>query len=83
MGLNTWCHSNSVSFKSHSISVTFKFCAVRVALSALEHPAPKFECNTNRMTPGVHTQNEKIVRVSIFRCLIDIFRQKSCLFIFG
>ena len=36
MGLNTWCHSNSVSFKSHSISVTFKFCAVRVALCALE-----------------------------------------------
>ena len=36
MGLNSWCHSNSVSFKSHSISVTLKFCAVRVALSALE-----------------------------------------------
>ena len=36
LGLNTCCHSNSVSFKSHSISVTFKFCAVRIALSALE-----------------------------------------------
>ena len=35
-GLNTWCHSNSVSFKSHSISVTFKFCAVHIALCALE-----------------------------------------------
>ena len=35
-GLNTWCHSNSVSFKSHSIIVTFKFCAVCVALCALE-----------------------------------------------
>ena len=34
--LYRWCHSNSVSFKSHSISVTFKFCAVRIALSALE-----------------------------------------------
>ena len=36
MGLNSWCHSNSVSFKSHSISVTFKFCAVLVALCELE-----------------------------------------------
>ena len=36
MGLNTWCSANSISFKSHSISVTFKFCAVRVALCALE-----------------------------------------------
>ena len=28
MGLNTWCHSNSVSFKSHFIRVTFKICTV-------------------------------------------------------
>ena len=36
MGLNIWCSPNSVSFKSHSISVTFKFCAVRIALCTLE-----------------------------------------------
>ena len=28
MGVNTWCNANSVSFKSHSIRVTFKICAV-------------------------------------------------------
>ena len=58
-GLNTWCHSNSVSFKSHSISVTFKFCAVLVALCTLEphstdslstqHRA-NFESHSNRVT---------------------------------
>ena len=37
MGLNTWCTSdNSVNFKSSSISGTFKFCPVFVALCALE-----------------------------------------------
>ena len=35
-GLNTWCHSISVTFKRHSISVTFKFFAVRVARCVLE-----------------------------------------------
>ena len=58
-GLNTWCHSNSVSFKSHSISVTFKFCAVRVALCALEprstdslgtQHCANFESHSNRVT---------------------------------
>ena len=28
MGVNTWCNANSVSFKSHSIRVTFKICTV-------------------------------------------------------
>ena len=36
MGLNIWCNANSISFKSHCISVTFKFWAVRVALSLIE-----------------------------------------------
>ena len=55
------CSANSVSFKSHSISVTFKFCAVRIAMCALEprstdslgtqHRAK--ESNTNRMTSGI------------------------------
>ena len=34
--MNFYNHHNSVSFKSHSISVTFRFCAVLVALRALE-----------------------------------------------
>ena len=70
MGLNTWCSANSVSFKSHSISVTFKFCAVRIAMCALEprstdslgtqHRAK--ESNTNRMTSGIQAQLEPINR---------------------
>ena len=58
-GLNTWCHSNSVSFKSHSIRVTFKICAVLGAqgiratgfkrAQGNAHCA-KFESHTNRVT---------------------------------
>ena len=36
MRMNFYNHHNSVSFKSHSISVTFRFCVVLVALRALE-----------------------------------------------
>ena len=36
MGLNTWCSDNSVNFKSSSISGTFKFFTVLVAVCALE-----------------------------------------------
>ena len=34
--MNFYNHLYSVSFKSHSISVTYKFCAVLVALCTLE-----------------------------------------------
>ena len=71
LGLNTWCSANSIGFKSHSISVTFKFCAVRVALCSLEprstdslgtqHRA-KFESNTNRMT-FEYAPNMMIVKI--------------------
>ena len=61
MGLNIWCSPNSVNFKSHSISVTFKFWAV---LGAQGIHAMWFKCtqgnvhcskfesgsNTDRMT---------------------------------
>ena len=56
---NIWCSDNSVLFKSSSISGTFKFCAVRIALCALEHHSTdslgtqhraKFESNTKGMT---------------------------------
>ena len=61
MGLNIWCSPNSVSFKSHSISVTFKFCAVLGAqgihamwfkLTQGNVHCSKFESgsNTDRMT---------------------------------
>ena len=59
VGLNTWCHSNSVSFKSHSISVTFKFCTVLVALCVPEprstdslgtQHCKNFESHSNRVT---------------------------------
>ena len=56
--MNFYNHHNSVSFKSHSISVTFRFCAVLVALRALEprstdslgtqHHA-NFESHSNRV----------------------------------
>ena len=36
MRMNFYNHHIRSIFKSHSISVTFKFCAVRVALCALE-----------------------------------------------
>ena len=60
-GLNTWCpcHSNSVSFKSHSIRVTFKICAVLGAqgIRAMgfkcaqgNQDCTKFESHTNRVT---------------------------------
>ena len=38
--MNFYNHHNSVSFKSHSISVTFKFCTVLVALCAPEPVNP-------------------------------------------
>ena len=42
MRMNFYNHPNSVSFKSHSISVTFKFCAVLVALCMLEPRSHKW-----------------------------------------
>ena len=57
--MNFYNHHNSVSFKSHSISVTFKFCAVRVALCTLEprstdslgtQHCTNFESHSNRVT---------------------------------
>ena len=57
--MNLYNHHNSVSFKSHSISVTFKFCAVLVALRALEprstdslgtQHCANFESHSNRVT---------------------------------
>ena len=59
MGVNTWCNANSVSFKSHSIRVTFKICAVLGAqgiratgfrrAQGNQHCA-KFESHTKRVT---------------------------------
>ena len=58
-GVNTWCNANSVSFKCHSISVNFKFCAVLVALCAPEpcsmdslgtQHCANFESHSNRVT---------------------------------
>ena len=59
MGVNTWYHANSVSFKCHSIRVTFKICAVLGAqgiratgfrrAQGNQHCA-KFESHTNRVT---------------------------------
>ena len=57
--MNFYNHHNSVSFKSHSISVTFRFCAVLVALRALEprstdplgtQHCANFESHSNRVT---------------------------------
>ena len=57
--MNFYNHHNSISFKSHSISVTFKFCAVLVALRALEpcstdslgtQHCANFESHSNRVT---------------------------------
>ena len=57
--MNFYNHHNSVSFKSHSISMTFKFCAVLVALRALEprstdslgtQHCANFESHSNRVT---------------------------------
>ena len=58
-GVNTWCNANSISFKSHSIRVTFKICAVLGAqgiratgfrrAQGNQHCA-KFESHTNRVT---------------------------------
>ena len=57
--MNTWCNANSVSFKCHSISVTFKFCAVLVALCTPEprstdslgtQHCANFESHSNRVT---------------------------------
>ena len=59
MRMNFYNHHNSISFKSHSISVTFRFCAVLVALRALEprstdslgtQHCANFESHSNRVT---------------------------------
>ena len=63
--LTIWCSLNSVSFKSHSISVTLKLCTVRIALCALEpHSTDSLgtqhrakESNTNRMTSGIQAHS--------------------------
>ena len=63
-GVNTWYHANSISFKCHSISVTFKFCAVLVALCAPEprstdslgtQHCANFESHSNRVTFETNT----------------------------
>ena len=63
MGVNTWYHANSVSFKCHSIRVTFKICAVLGAqgiratgfrrAQGNQHCA-KFESHSNRVTFGTN-----------------------------
>ena len=69
--MNFYNHHIRGIFKSHSISVTFKFCAVRIALCALEpcsmdslgtQHCAKFESNTNRMT-FEYAPNMMIVKV--------------------
>ena len=64
--MNFYNHHIRSIFKSHSISVTFKFCAVRVALCTLEplgtQHCTKFESNTNRMT-FEYAPNMVIVKV--------------------
>ena len=69
--MNFYNHHIRSIFKSHSISVTFKFCAVRVALCALEpcstdslgtQHCAKFESNTNRMN-FEYAPNMVIVKV--------------------
>ena len=59
MGVNTWCNANSVSFKSHSIRVTFKICTVLcsqgICATGFRHAqgnqhCAKFESYTNRVT---------------------------------
>ena len=71
MRMNFCNHCIRNIFKSYSISVTFKFCAVRVALCALEprsmdslgtQQCAKFESNTNRMT-FEYAPNMMIVKV--------------------
>ena len=62
--MNIGCSDNSVSLKSSCISGTFKFCAVCVALCALEphstdslgtQHCAKFESNTKGMTFETNT----------------------------
>ena len=69
--LNFYNHHIRSIFKSHSISVTFKFGAVRVALCVLEPRSTdslgtqhrtKFESNTKRMT-FEYAPNMMIVKV--------------------
>ena len=69
--MNFYNHHIKGIFKSHSTSVTFKFCAVRVALCTLEpcsrdslgtQHRTKFESNTNRMT-FEYAPNMMIVKV--------------------
>ena len=63
MRMNFYNHPNSVSFKSHSISVTFKFCAVLVALCSLEPRSSKVRLIvllSNRMTSSIHAPNDVI-----------------------
>ena len=63
--MNFYNHHIRSVFKSHSISVTFKFCAVRIALCALEPRSTDSlgtqhrtkESNTNRMTSGLQALN--------------------------
>ena len=69
--MNFYNHHNSISFKSHSIRVTFKICAVLGAqgihatgfkrAQGNAHCA-KFESNTNRMTCE-YAPNMMIVKV--------------------
>ena len=69
--MNFYNHHIRSIFKSHFISVTFKFCAVCVALCALEpcstdslgtQHCAKFESSTNRMT-FEYAPNMMIVKV--------------------
>ena len=71
MRMNFYNHHIRSIFKSLSISVTFKFCTVRIALCTLEprstdslgtQHCAKFESNTNRMT-FEYASNMMIVKV--------------------
>ena len=73
--MNFYNHHIRSIFKSHSISVTLKFCAVCVALCALEprstdslgtQHCTKFKSNTNRMT-FEYAPNMVIVKVHPLR----------------
>ena len=59
MGTEYRGSANSVSFKSHSISVTFNFCTMRIVLCTLEprstdslgtQHCTNFESHSNRVT---------------------------------
>ena len=83
--MNFYNHNIRSIFKSHSISATFKFCAVRVALCELEpcstdslgtQHCTKFESNTNRIT-FEYVPNTMIAKVHPHSLVLADLRNKS------